>query len=253
MSEGASQTTPQGTSTAASNPVSVVLAEQNRNPVKIAKILTARIRELEQQLTRAVPAGAVVLTGDKAKAWETYQALGTPDEVRAKIATVDELSATIAQRDATDARQKLGKAAAKALGWNEDVTTDFIGTKNLTVEMRDVEVEENGATVTRPKPFLVSGEGASAKAEPLDAAITRDFAGYLPALRATSAPADTTAGSGTTSRPARAGMAGPAYPAQRGPAAGAATTGDGIDAILARNHERASAPNALRPAKAAAA
>lgn len=242
--------------------VADAVSAADRNPHRVAKTLLARIKDLEQRLEAKVPAGAVVLSAEDAKLFESYKALGKPDEVKATLDKVPVLEGQIAARDTAEARRKAGKAAASALGWNEAVTVDLITDKGYTVELREVEVEEKDAkgAVTKVKkslPHVLTGEGTAAKADLLDAVIQRDHAGYLPALQATAAAgAGSSGGSGSGgtggSGAGGAGATGRTITWPSGQRAGGSGGGatSAVDEVLEKNRERAQAPNALRPAKA---
>lgn len=90
-----------------------------------------QIRELQGQLPGE---GAVVLTGDQAQAWQSYQTLGAPDEVK-KVK--DEYTAL--KRDAHF------RAVAEVHGFNPVVLAGLPGAADLTIEIG--EETSNGKTV----------------------------------------------------------------------------------------------------------
>lgn len=228
--------------------VSLALHAHNRNPVKIAKALQGEIDRLRGLLDqRAIPDGAVLLKGDEAKAYTAYVALGKPEDLAKKLEKVTQLEQTVADREARDKREALARDAAKALGWNESVLTDFVGDKKLTIEMRSVEVDDGkGGRTIKSLPHSIEGEGANQKAVLLDAVVKDRFAGYLPAL--TSAPQQhQQAANGSSAGGGGTNGGGPRYTPQSGNGASGQPTSL-VDEMLARNAERAKAPNALRPA-----
>lgn len=170
--------------------VSLALASHHRNPVKIAKVMQREIDRLTALVERgATPAGAVVLTGDQAKAWTAYQALGKPEDLSALKGERDTLKTTLAERDASEKRLSAADSAAEALGWNSKATRRLVADQKLTLEMRETEVDDGkGQKVKKPMPFVLSGEGATAKAEPLADVITKEHDVYLPALTASATP-----------------------------------------------------------------
>lgn len=215
------------------------LVDENHDMREKNRALKAELKAAQETAASAkVPDGAVVLTKADAEAWAAYQALGAPRDVAAAVTERDTLKQTIADRDARAARQQAARAGAAALGWNADALATFADDRALRLEMREVEVDG----VKKSVPHVLSGEGDAVTAEPLDVVAARDFAVYLPALTATPTPPAPNAP--PVPRPA------PTYPAQRGN--GAPATGNAIDELIARNAERARAPNALRPAPASA-
>ena len=89
-----------------------------------------------------VPKGARVLTADEATAYDAYATLGTPDEVKGKLATAEQASADLAtlRRDATlrDVRD--------ATGYDLDVLKD-IGGADWQYTIKEETVDEKPAKV----------------------------------------------------------------------------------------------------------
>lgn len=213
-----------------------------------------RIKELE----KLVPAeGTVVLTGDDATEYAALKALGKAADVKK---TVDEVTG-LRTKVSTLEQSTLSVDAATALGYNAaalrevmqhpkfGATTDGKARK-LAMRERDVDVTTNGVTakVKKAMPVLVTGEGASETVEPLETVVGREFAVFTPALTA-AATSGTQSTTTTTSTSATGTAAATGTPFPRQQASGtAATPPNPIDAAIARNQQRASAPNALRPA-----
>lgn len=97
-----------------------------------------KLRETEQQLkdlrAKLPDEGTVILDADKAKAWEAYQGLGAPDEVK-KIK--DEYTGL--------KRQAHFRAVAEVHGFNPVVLAGLPGAADLTIELG--EETANGKTV----------------------------------------------------------------------------------------------------------
>lgn len=105
-------------------------------------------RTLRTQLAEAqkkIPAeGALVLTGDDAKAWETFKALGKPDEVAAAVKKAGELEGEIVTIR-TD--EKIRDAAA-AMGWKFNVLKDRDPSRELAYEVK-IEKDDRGQDAKR--------------------------------------------------------------------------------------------------------
>jgi hypothetical protein len=100
----------------------------------------ARIGELEREVADSEteidrlsglipPTGAIVLTGDDAKAYTDYKALGTPADLKKQIDELPTLRTKISDSDTKSA----GEQAAQLLGWNRAATTAAIADKKLVV------------------------------------------------------------------------------------------------------------------------
>lgn len=175
--------------------------------------------KLEEAGKKAAPDGAVVLTAEQGKAWEAYQKLGAPDDLRKTLETSADLQGRLAKAD----REKLIHQAAEAHGYKPSVLGRLIG--ELPIELKDA--QKDGKTV---KVAHVRDGDAS---KPLGEYAEASWAEFLPALKAT-APAQ------GTQFPGSAGQ-GPASKPQ-----------SLVAQTLARNKAAAEAPNALKPAAPAA-
>lgn len=158
-------------------------------------------RQIRQEREKRAPEGAVVLTGDDAKAWEAYRALGTPDEVTAKLGE----ATTATERLAALEREVATSKVASAVGYKPSVLADLAKSKGFAVELRQETVDGKPQEV----PYAITSDGQAVK---LTDYVSQNLADYLPALTS-----GTSTGGGQQQRttPA-AGTAGPRYPSQAG-------------------------------------
>lgn len=215
------------------------------------------LRQQVEQLTARLPKeGAVVLTGDDAKAWEAYKALGKPEELKKKVDRSAELETKLADRD----RQTVIDEAAGAVQYNKDVLGEEIRRRDLHLEMREVTETVNGQTVKKKVPHVRPAKDEKATLEPLTTYAERDMKPYLVALKATGDASASGGGgtNGTSSSSAGAaggstgGGSGATWPAQSGTGGGSGGSGNVLDAFLTGKQERDKArSNPLRPAAAA--
>ena len=112
-----------------------------------------QIRDLKKLPT--VPEGGRILTKDEVTEVEAYRALGTPEEVKAKVEKVPTLEADLAKRDRDDARD----AAAKALGIEGKDLSPFAGADALEFLTKEEEVERNGKKEKAPVPYVKDADG----------------------------------------------------------------------------------------------
>lgn len=152
-----------------------------------------RNRELKEQLegyqTRN-PQGSVVLHGQDLADYNAYKALGKPADVKAAVERVGALEAEVAAGKET----KLYSDSSKALGWNEKVLRDLTKLRELSIEIREEQVD--GAK----KPVVYAkGKAANAAWEPLATLVNRDAPEYLPALKAVSADGNSNGSSASSS------------------------------------------------------
>lgn len=169
---------------------------------------------MEAKLAEFTAAGVVVLKGDDAKAYESYKALGKPDEIKVKLDELPALKTKVVDGE----RKTAAMDAAKHLGWNPDATAGMIGDKQLEVSLVDGK-DTNGKDIKIPhvRP------AADPKATPVPLAKWQaDNASYLtPALTTKPAAASTsgTNGAGPTTK------SGTQFLEQS--ASGSTTSGDG--------------------------
>lgn len=155
-------------------------------------------------LKAKLPEGAVILTGDDAKAWPAYTALGKPDDLAATVATGKTASEQLAAIDA----QKTLDEAATLTGLKAKPLAGLLKAHDRRVVVEDVTGEDGKVSrVAMVKPL--SGEGES---KPLADFAATDLADYLPALKAdgtsgttTQTQTTSTTAAGTTSGATTAG------------------------------------------------
>lgn len=203
--------------------------------------LRDQLRDLEEEnkdmarRLEGIPPGAVILTGEDAKAWPAFKALNlTPEKVQEAVKQRDELQGQLSARDRDAAISEF----AKKNGLNETVLADQVRLRNLHVEMKEVTVtDKDGKTETRKVPHVRPAADDKAALEPITAYIERDLKEY-PGLRTQGGSGS---GSGTTG-----GAQGVPYPEQKSGASGG-TAGSTIDKHIREQNERAAArPNPLR-------
>lgn len=168
--------------------------------------LRAKLREAEGRT--AVPDGGKVLTAEESKAWEEYQAMGKPEEVKAKVEERDTLRQEVDQRKEQDRAAE----AARLAGFKPTVLADLIQAKGLEMELKDTTVTEDGNTKTVKVPHVRPKGQESTAFSPLQEYVQTNLADYLPALQANEAGGQGGASGGN-------GGPGPVvtpYPAQQG-------------------------------------
>lgn len=138
-----------------------------------------KIRQLEQQVTDVtgkVPAdGAVVLTGEDATAWNTYKALGKPDEIKQGLEERTRLQGKLTEQE----RSNLLRSVAETAGYKASVLTNLdriakAEGKTLAFDVRDVTIDGKAAKVA----YVKDGDKETALA---DYAAT-NWSDFLPAL-----------------------------------------------------------------------
>lgn len=121
-------------------------------------------------LSAKVPAdGAVILSGDDAKAWAKYRGLGKPDELKTQL----EEGASAKGQVARFAREKVVSSVAKAAGFDPDVLATLAG--DLEFELADETVKGKLAKVA----YVKEGD----KKTPLDRYAESAWPKFLPSLR----------------------------------------------------------------------
>lgn len=171
------------------------------------------------------PEGSVIVPKEKADALAAYEKLGKPDE----LATVASERDDLRQKDAARTRRDDITAAVGAMGLATDAVAIIEDMASLQGAKFEVEVtkDEKGAE-TRTAYYTLPGEGQQ-KQKMAD----------LPALKGlkTEAPKDEPKGTPFPRQEATG-----SEPKQK--------VEGGVDDAIKKNHERARAPNPLRPAKA---
>ncbi len=179
--------------------------------------LRSKNRELK---TKVAPDDAVVLSKEDAAKWTAFNELGTPDEVKTKIA---DSQGAVSERDALKAEKVIAKAAALS-GYKADVLGDLAKSKGFTLE---VEGEGENAKVN-----VKWKDGDKDVQNPLSEYVDSTLAAYLPSLQAeVTAP-----------------MGKPVVVFPRGAAPGGGKTTNEWDRIRAEKQAKAEAAN-VAPAK----
>jgi hypothetical protein len=130
-----------------------------------------RIRELEQ---RVPGEGAVVLSGDQAAAWQTYQGLGAPTDVQQRLTAAEQ-----AQQELAGLRRaEQIRGVAEAAGYRPTVLERLA--EGLTLELREEQVEGQAARV----PYVVTKSEQGEQRTPLADYAQQHWADFLPALSA---------------------------------------------------------------------
>ena len=221
-----------------------VLASENWDYRRKNKDLNAQVVTLQSR----VPAdGAIVLTGDDAKAWPQIKALNlTGEKLVERVKRADELEQTVV----AEQRQKVREEAAKAQGWNATVLSPLLDQHKLDVDMRDVLVKDaSGKESTQKVPYVRKSDDKNAAWEKLSDVVDRDpvLKAFIPALKVVPQGGSTNGASGSTS----AGSTSVVMPEQSGTQNGSQSQGGGslLDRHLQRVKERANRPNPLNPPK----
>lgn len=162
-----------------------ILARYNGDAVRIAEKLADALndnyglRRKRDDLTSEVttlkanqrPEGAVILTGDDAKAYEAYTALGKPDE----LATIKAERDTLATEVATTKKQGLIRDVAEIAAFKPAVLTRLGGDLDYVIK----EVTEG--EVTKKAAYVKTEQGE----KPLTEYAQAQWGDFLPALTAT--------------------------------------------------------------------
>lgn len=124
---------------------------------------------------KAAPEGAVMLTGDNAKAWIAYQALGKPEEVKQGLDERTQLQGKVSAQE----REALIRGVAEAAGYKPAVLANLDRVakaegKTLGFELRDTTVDGKVVKV----PYVKDGDNAS----PLTDYAVTNWADFMPAL-----------------------------------------------------------------------
>ncbi len=121
---------------------------------------TYNLRDKNRELIAKIPPdGAVVLQGEDAKHWGSYQSLGKVADLRTALAERD----TFRTEAGTLRKAETGRTVAEVMGWKPGVLATLA--KDLDLEVRD-EVDKDGKAVLKDgKPVrvaVVKGEGDKA-------------------------------------------------------------------------------------------
>ena len=145
--------------------------------------LQAAQQEIERLKGQLPKEGAVILTGDDARNWETFKALGDPAQVKEKVEKFD----TVLQENSTIKRDQLLRDVADRVGPGQAYKFTVLRELDAKVPGLNYEfkqVEENGQKVERVYVKFKDGEGESApvKEMPLTEYASKQWADFLPAL-----------------------------------------------------------------------
>jgi hypothetical protein len=136
-----------------------------------------KLRQAEQQLRdlqgKLPGEGAVVLDADKAKAWEAYQALGAPDEVK-----------KVRDEYAGLKREAHFRTVAEVHGFNPVVLAGLPGAADLTIELGEETLNGKTAKVA----YVVQQDG---KKIALPDYAKQTWEPFLPALQQGNQPTQT--------------------------------------------------------------
>jgi len=99
-------------------------------------------RDLEALKKQLPPDGALILSPEDAKAFETLKALGAPDEVRQKLEQAD----TVAKRAADLEFSQLAGHVAELNGWNGAVFARLVKQDGATLTETSTQAEDGSTT-----------------------------------------------------------------------------------------------------------
>lgn len=143
--------------------------------------LRQKNRDLRKEVKGLAPSeGAQTLTKDEATIYQALKALNlTPEQITAALSERDTLKGKVEGmlRDASFSE------AAEALNYKSKVLADLLRSRGMEVEMREVEVEENGAKSKRRTPYGKLTSEAADKFTPLQDYIKSNLSDYLPSLQ----------------------------------------------------------------------
>jgi hypothetical protein len=140
-----------------------------------------KLREKAAEMEAAKPAaGTVVLTADDAKRWDAMKKLeGEPKEIAAAL----ERGKAAEAENAEFKQREHDRTTAEAMGWKASVWSDQRQLRNLSVELRDATVEEDGQKVTKKVPHVRKAGDEKAEWTPLEKYAETELADYLPSLK----------------------------------------------------------------------
>jgi hypothetical protein len=199
-----------------------------------AEDLVAAHEATIKDLRGKIPAeGSIVLPKAEAATFAALKALGTPEEITAKVKRAGDLETTVAQ----SALDKLAREAATVSGLDPEAFAAHAAAKGLHIEMKDGQVVEKGKAVTKKLPHVRPADDEKAPLVALS-----EYTSKLPAYdqRALQAVATDPAPTGT------------AWPAGQQPTAPVTTSGDKVGDYITKLAERGKAkPHPLIPARPA--
>lgn len=172
------------------------LAKHNNDANALAREAwqaSERLRAERDDLKAKLPGkGSVVLSGDDATAWGELSKLGKAGEIRARL----EEGTAAAKEVATFRREKLIGQAAATVGYDPDVLMDRAG--DLEIEIKDGTRGGKPAKIAEVVVRSVDDKGAEVVTRTaIDKYAEKEWAKYLPSLKAASTQQARATGPGT--------------------------------------------------------
>lgn len=216
-----------------------VLAGENFEHRETIRTLNEKITGLEKS---QVPNGALVLSADEKKVWDSIKAANIPiEKIVERVKLADTLEAQQREHDFG----KLVDDGAAAVKFNASVLRGLLRDKGYSLELRDV-LQTDGKT-TAKMPYIRKANDDKAAWEPLATAAEREFKDYLPALKALPQGGGAGGTGNGTGAGATQGVATHAMPSQSSASTSQGDGGSAVDQHLARMQKRAERPNPLKP------
>lgn len=210
-----------------------------------AYVLREEAREHEEEIeglrARQIPDGAVVLTGDEAKALTTIKATGVALD---KVAERVKLAGDLEGQQAANTRRTSQDAAAKALNWNPAVLAPLLDSNKYVIELRDVVLKEAGKQDRTVKVPYVREDKPNAAWEKLDELVARadNLKPFLPALKTVTTNANGADGSSSSgSAASTTGGNETIFAFTQTPSQGDGSSADPVDRFIASRNKRADA------------
>jgi hypothetical protein len=153
------------------------------------------IRRLSQN---QIPAGHVTVPVADRDALAAYRAINAdPAALKTIVDDVPKLKGNLAKIE----KGKTSASAAKIMKWNANALTRVAEKENFEIEIRDVDVEVDGKTEKRQRPFArVAGDDKAAWVELDKFMDAGDMKLYLPSLRESESDDDSDSHSTTNSQ-----------------------------------------------------
>lgn len=156
------------------------LADENHTLRRKNKQQRVQLEKLEPLAKKAPPEGAVVLTKEQGEAWTAFQALKkTPKEVQDALTAGEKAITEVAQIQRTTTVDE----AAGLVKYNRETLRELVRDKNLTIELREENVTEDGETKKVKVPYVKPNTEGAQATKLVDYA-TNNLKPYLPALSA---------------------------------------------------------------------
>lgn len=139
--------------------------------------------EIRDLKAAAPPEGAVVLTGDEAKAYPTLKELGKPEVIQAKLTKAEETEGELAAMK----RSRTVREAADAHGYKPSVLEKLPGADKLSFEVKTEKVKDEKGEETEAKVAYVTPPEEGAEPVRLTDHAEAAWKDFLPALQAEAA------------------------------------------------------------------